>query len=68
MRVRLTIDDALLAEAMALAEPGTTRSELLQECLVAFIQRQSAHRLAALGGQVPDVQLGTRRREEPPAS
>lgn len=67
MRVRLTIDDALFAEAMALAEPGTTRSELLHECLMAFIQRQSARRLASLGGQVPDVEPGSRRSEEPSA-
>lgn len=68
MRARLAIDDALFAEAMALAEPGTTRSELLQECLMAFIKRQSARRLAALGGKVPDVEPGSRRREEPPDS
>ena len=68
MRTTLTIDDDLFAKAMLLAEPGTGKSELLTECVKAFIQRQSARRLAALGGQVPDIKLASRRREKSPAS
>lgn len=64
MRTTLTIDDELFARAVALAEPGMERSELLKECVKAFIQRQTARRLAALGGQVPDFELAPRRREE----
>mgnify|MGYP003383530135 CR=1 FL=1 len=67
MRTTLTIDDELFARAVALAEPGIERSELLKECVKAFIQRQTARRLAALGGQVPDMELAPRRREEAPA-
>lgn len=68
MRTTLTIDDELFARAVALAEPGIERSELLKECVKAFIQRQTARRLAALGGQVSDIELVPRRREEAPAS
>jgi len=64
MRTTLTIDDQLYAKAVSLAEPGMDKSELLKECVKAFIQRQTARRLAALGGQVPDMELVPRRREE----
>ena len=68
MRTTLTIDDQLFARAVALAEPGVEKSELIRECVKAFIQRQTARRLATLGGQVPDVELAPRRREDAPAS
>ena len=66
MRTAPTIDDALFAKAVALAEPGIEKSELIRECVKAFIQRQTARRLAALGGQASDIELVTRRREELP--
>ncbi|ABM40212.1 type II toxin-antitoxin system VapB family antitoxin [Polaromonas naphthalenivorans] len=68
MRTTLTIDDQLFARAVALAEPGIEKSELIRECVKAFIQRQAARRLAALGGQAPDIELAPRRREDAPAS
>lgn len=68
MRTTLTIDDELFAKAVSLAEPGMEKSELLKECVKAFIQRQTARRLAALGGEVPDMALAPRRREEAPTS
>lgn len=64
MRTTLTIDDQLFAKAVLWAEPGIEKSELLRECVKAFIQRQTARRLAALGGQAPDIELVPRRREE----
>jgi Arc/MetJ family transcription regulator len=64
MRTTLTIDDELFAKALSLAEPGMEKSELLRECVKAFIQRQSARRLAALGGQAPEIKLAPRRREK----
>lgn len=63
MRTTLTLDDELFAQAMALADPGIERSELLRECVKAFIQLQTARRLAALGGQAPDIEPAPRRRE-----
>lgn len=64
MRTTLTIDDQLFAKAVSLAMPGMDKAELLRECVKAFIQLQTARRLAALGGQVPDIELVARRREE----
>jgi hypothetical protein len=64
MRTTLTIDDQLFAKALALADhPGMEKSELLRECVKAFIQRQTARRLAALGGQAPEIELVPRQRE-----
>ena len=63
MRTTLTIDDALFAKAVALAEPGMEKSDLFKECVKAFIQRQTARRLAALGGQAADIEVAPRRRE-----
>jgi Arc/MetJ family transcription regulator len=68
MRTTLTIDDQLFAKAVALAEPGVEKSELIRECVKAFIQRQTARRLAALGGLAPDMELAPRRREDVPAA
>jgi Arc/MetJ family transcription regulator len=68
MRTTLTIDDELFAKAVALAEPGMEKSELFRQCVKAFIQRQTARRLAALGGQAPDIELAPRRREAAPTS
>lgn len=68
MRITLTIDDALLEEALALADSGIEKPELIQECVKAFIRQQVSRRLAALGGQSPDMALAPRRRPEPDAS
>lgn len=64
MRTTLTIDEQLYAKAVALAPPGTEKSELIRECVKAFIQRQTARRLADLGGMAPEIELVPRRREE----
>ncbi len=64
MHPTLTLDDGLFAEALSLAEPGMEKSELLRECVKAFLQRQSARRLAALGGQAPEIERVPRRRVE----
>ena len=62
MRTTLTLDDSLFADALALADPGMDKAELLRECVKAFIQRQAALRLAALGGAVPEIEAVPRRR------
>jgi Arc/MetJ family transcription regulator len=62
MRTTVNLDDALLAKAEALS--GTPeRSALLREALQALIERESARRLAALGGSEPDLELAPRRRD-----
>jgi Arc/MetJ family transcription regulator len=60
MRITVTLDDDLLAQATRLS--GTTeRSALLREALRAFIERESAHRLARLGRSMPDPKPAPRQ-------
>lgn len=61
MRTTVTLDDDLLATAARLT--GTTdRTPLLREALRALIERESARRLARLGGSEPNVAAPPRRR------
>ncbi len=61
MRTTITIDDQLFDKAAALAGADMDKSSLLRECVKAYIELQSARRLAALGGTVPDMNLPSRR-------
>ena len=61
MRTTINIDEDLLAKASKLAGP-LDRSTLIQEGLKAFIERESARRLARLGGTQADLTAAPRRR------
>lgn len=61
MRTTITIDEELLAKASKLAGP-LDRSALVREGLKALIERESAKRLAKLGGSQPGLQIAPRRR------
>ncbi len=64
MRTTVALDDDLLAEAQRLT--GTReKAALLREALTALIQRESALRLALLGGSDPGAKAAPRQR--PPA-
>ena len=63
MRTTLVLDDDLLAKAQALAGP-MERTGLVREALKALIQRESARRLALLGGSEPLLDEVSRRRSE----
>jgi len=67
MQTTVTVVNQLFDKALSLADPGTERSELFKECVKAFIQRQTARRLAVLGGQAPEITLAPRNRDETPA-
>ncbi len=61
MRTTLALDDDLLAEAQRLT--GTKeKSALVRLALRALIERESARRLARLGGSEPDLSQAPRRR------
>lgn len=63
MRTTLALDDDLLAEAQRLT--GTSeKSTLIREALRALIERESARRLARLGGSEPRLAEPPRRRLE----
>lgn len=60
MRTTIALDDDLVAEAQRLT--GTReKSALVREALGALIERESARRLAALGGSVPGAVAAPRR-------
>ncbi|MES1938884.1 hypothetical protein T5B8_01505 [Salinisphaera sp. T5B8] len=64
MRTTINLDDALLAEAQRLTGLSE-RTALVREALSALIQRESAQRLARLGGSEPQLNNPPRRRSEP---
>ena len=61
MRTTINLDDELLAQAQ-LMSGLTERTQLLREALLALVQRESARRLAKLGGTQAQLQPVPRRR------
>jgi Arc/MetJ family transcription regulator len=64
MRMTLALDDDLLAKAQAFTGLQET-SAVVREALKALIERESARRLARLGGSEPDLTAPPRRRPKP---
>jgi Arc/MetJ family transcription regulator len=64
MRTTLALDDELVARAQGLTGLKE-KSALIREALKALIERESARRLALLGGTEPDLELTPRRRLDP---
>ena len=61
MRTTLNIDDELLEKARVLSGVQE-KSALVREGLRSLIERESARRLARLGGSEPEVEAVPRRR------
>jgi Arc/MetJ family transcription regulator len=61
MRTTVVLDDALVAKAASFTGL-TERTALLREALKALIERESARRLASLGGSEPELISVPRRR------
>lgn len=61
MRTTLSLDDELLAKARAFTGLKE-KSALVREALKALIERESARRLARLGGSQPRLMPVPRRR------
>ena len=61
MRTTLNLDDALIREAQRLSGL-TEKTAVVHAGLEALIARQSARRLAALGGSQRDLRAAPRRR------
>jgi Arc/MetJ family transcription regulator len=64
MRTTVALDDDLLAKARALTGLKE-KSALIRGALKALIERESARRLARLGGSETNVAVAPRRRPEP---
>jgi len=63
MRTTITLDDELVAEAQAITGL-MNKSALVREALKALIARESARRLALLGGTEPELNVAPRRRPD----
>ena len=63
MRTTINLDEELLEEARRLTGI-TERTALIREGLRALIERESARRLARLGGSEPQLQGIPRRRSK----
>lgn len=61
MRTTLNIDETLLAQARLLTDIES-KSKLVREALEALVERESARRLARLGGSQPGLPDIPRRR------
>ena len=61
MRTTMALDDKLMAEAQDLTGLKE-KSSLIREALKALIERESARRLARLGGTEPHLKAPPRRR------
>ncbi len=61
MRTTLALDDDLVAKAQAFTGLKE-KSSLIREALTALIERESARRLARLGGTEPKAIATSRRR------
>lgn len=64
MRTTLNIDDQLLAEAQRITGISE-KAALVREGLRALIERESARRLARLGGSEPQLEPVPRRQSGP---
>ena len=64
MRTTLNIDDLLLSEAQRITGV-TEKTALVREGLKALIERESARRLARLGGSEPQLKPIPRRQSDP---
>ena len=61
MRTTLALADELLAKAQAYTGLDE-KAAVVREALKALIERESARRLARLGGSEPDLAVAPRRR------
>ena len=64
MRTTIALDDDLIAKAQKFTGLKE-KSALVREALKALIERESARRLARLGGTAPDLVAPPRRRSDP---
>jgi Arc/MetJ family transcription regulator len=68
MRTTVTLDDALYAKALEVADPGMDKAELFREAIETFVRVRAAKRLAALGSSAPNMPSVPRRRPRRPAT
>lgn len=65
MRTTVTLDDALYARALEMADPSMDKADLFREAFETFVRVRASNRLAALGGAAPEMQDVPRRNVLP---
>jgi hypothetical protein len=55
MRIIVTIEDSLYQQALDLADPSMTKSDLFNEVIKVFVRVRAAKRLIALGAAMPRI-------------
>jgi Arc/MetJ family transcription regulator len=63
MRTTIVLDDDLLQDAEALTGL-TEKTAIVRAALKALVERESARRLARLGGSSPNLTVPPRRRDD----
>jgi Arc/MetJ family transcription regulator len=64
MRTTLALDDDLVRQAQEFTGVAE-KTALIREALKALIERESARRLASMGGTMPELKSVPRRRVRP---
>ncbi|MDH2435922.1 type II toxin-antitoxin system VapB family antitoxin [Pokkaliibacter sp. MBI-7] len=64
MRTTVSVDDELYQQAIELSDPAMEKVDIFREALKTYVQVKAAQRLAALGGNQPDMEEVPRRRDE----
>ncbi len=59
MRITVTIEDALYAQALELADPTMDKADLFREALEVFVRTQAAKRLAEQAARFTLAQRAT---------
>jgi Arc/MetJ family transcription regulator len=65
MRTTVTIDDALCARALEMADPAMDKANLFREAVETFVRVRAAKRLAAPGSAAPKMKIVPRRQPRP---
>jgi Arc/MetJ family transcription regulator len=65
MRTTVTLDDALYAKALEVADPSMDKADLFREAVETFVRVRAANRLALLGGRAASMKSAPRRRPRP---
>jgi len=68
MRTTVTLDDALYAKALEMADPDMDKADLFREAVETFVRVRAAKRLAALGAEAPGMKNIPRRKAPTPGA
>ena len=62
MRTTVSIEDELFEQAAQFCEPNSDKASVIREAMQTFVRVNAAKRLAALGGNQPEMEDIPRRK------